>query len=380
MQQNLKKIGLAATTSLVVFTSVANAQGQGDNAQMRNLENRVTALEQRKGASGMINPSGRPQIRNGADLFIYGDLIYWNAHENGLNYAVVNENRSNNLSDAEVKNIHGKWNWGFRVGVGYNLPHDGWDVNLTWLRFTDNARKRVHTDGDEFIFPTMAASSDPIVQDNSCVKSHAHWRLRLDQLDLDLGREFFVSKWLTLRPHFGVRTDWIRQKLDVDYQNFVDFIGATEVDVDIKDRWWGIGLQGGLDTQWGLGNGWSIFGNLSAAIIYGFHHLDYDDEDSPPELSLSNGATSFPNGNFADVESRYRVSHPVLDIQMGLRWDNMFSDDRFHLGLQVGWEHHIYFSQNQLPVFSDDFNFGKFFANQGDLTLQGWTFAARFDF
>ena len=366
MQRNWKKLWPAAATSLVAFTSFVNAQNaQTNDAQVRNLENRVSALEQRKGASGMINPPGRPQVRNGCDLFVYGDLIYWNAHESGLAYAVVNEGSDTTLADAQVKNLHGKWNWGFRVGVGYNMPHDGWDVNFTWLRFTDTSHKRVHAGTDDFIFPTMTAASDPLAEGFACNKAHGYWGLRLDQLDLDMGREFFVSKWLTLRPHFGVRSDWVKQKLDVDYDNFD--LATNVVDVKSKDKWWGLGLEGGLDTQWGLGSGWSLFGDLTGAIIYGFHKTRFNDTDSP-------GSTH------DNVSNTYRISHPILDLQMGLRWDNMFGDDSYHLGVQVAWEHHVYFSQNQLPNFGDPSNMGRFYTSQGDLTLQGWTFAARFDF
>lgn len=374
MQRNLKKMWPAAAASLVVFTSVVNAQV--DNAQMRNLENRVSALEQRRGASGMINPPGRPQVKGGADLFIFGDLLYWNAHENGLSYAIVNDDASNNLSDAEVKNNHGKWNWGFRTGAGYNLPHDGWDVSLTWLRFTDNGHKRTHADEDEFVFPVWVHPADPLAFGRTAQKSHSNWNLTLNQLDLDLGREFFVSKWLTVRPHFGLRSNWIRQKWENDYRNFAPEAPATinEVEVEMKDKWWGIGLEGGLDTQWGLGSGFSIFGNLSAAIIYGFHDIDVDEENEPAT------AASLPRGKFVDLDNSYRVAHPILDLMMGLRYDYMFSDDRFHVGLQLGWEHHIYFSQNQFPMFVNDVSLGSFARNQGDLTLQGWTFAARFDF
>ncbi len=352
-----------AATSLVALTSMVNA----DDAQTRNLENRVTALEQRKGASGMINPQGRPQVKDGADLFVFGDLIYWNAHENGLNYAVENDDSSTNIADAEVKNIHGKWNFGFRAGVGYNLPHDGWDVRLTWLRFTDNGGKKTNPDEDDFIYPIMASASNPLVGDAAQYKTHSRWNLSLNQLDLDMGREFFVSKWLTLRPHFGLRSDWIHQKWKGEYENKAN---DDEIEVRFKDHWWAIGLEGGLDTQWGLGNGWSIFGNLTAAILYGFHDLDVDEENEVNEVETE----------FADLDQTYRISHPILDLQMGLRWDNMFDGDRFHLGLQVGWEHHIYFSQNQFPKFYDDTSAGMFVSNQGDLTLQGWTFSARFDF
>lgn len=372
MKRNLKNLWPAVAASFVAFTGILNAQA--DNAQMRNLENRVSALEQRRGASGMINPPGRPQVKGGADLFIFGDLLYWNAHENGLSYAIVNEGSASNLSDAEVKNIHGKWNWGFRVGAGYNLPHDGWDVNLTWLRFTDNGRKRTHADEDEFIFPTLLHPADPIARGATAKKAHSRWNLNLNQLDLDLGREFFVSKWLTLRPHFGVRTDWIRQKLHGDYKNFTSIATPNEAEYKLKDNWWGIGLAGGLDTQWGLGGGVSFFANFSGAIIYGFHDFDQDDNDEP-----ATGA-SLPNGKFVDLDNSYRVAHPIFDVAAGLRYDYMFSDDRFHVGLELGWEHHIYFSQNQFQVFVDDVALGSSVRNQGDLTFQGWTFAARFDF
>jgi hypothetical protein len=360
----------AVATSLVIFTSTVMADT--DNAQMRNLENRMNALEQRKGASGMINPPGRPQVRDGADLFLFGDLFYWNAHENGLPVAVINEGSDVNLSDADAKVIHSDWDFGFRLGVGYNLPHDGWDVNLTWLRFHTHGHKRVHADSDEFIFPTRAHAGDLI--NTVCDKSHSHWKLHLNQLDLDLGREFFVSKWVTLRPHFGLRTDWIYQKWDTDYRNFTGIATPNEIEAEYKDNWWGMGLEAGLDTQWGLGGGWSLFGNMTGAILYGFHDMNYEDEVSPPQDYTNS------KGKFADVDFSYRVSHPVLDLMMGLRYDCMFSDDRFHFGIEAGWEHHIYFSQNQFPVFVDDASLGDFVTNQGDLTFQGWTIAARFDF
>jgi hypothetical protein len=144
--------------------------------------------------------------------------------------------------------------------------------------------------------------------------------------------------------------------------------------LNYKDEWWGLGLEGGLDTQWGLGSGFSLFGNISGAILYGFHDIDFKDKDAPRQRN-TNG-----KGEVIDLDSSYRISHPILDLMMGLRYDHMFYNDRFHLGLQLGWEHHIYFSQNQFPVFTDNAAIGNFVSNQGDLSFQGWTIAARFDF
>lgn len=367
MQWNLKKMWPALATSAVAFTSLVDAS-TNDNAQMRNLENRVTALEQRKGAGGVINPPARPQVRGGADLFVYGDLLVWNAHQNGMPVG-VRSNSSTSLAKSDIESVHGKWKPGFRAGIGYNTPHDGWDLSLTWLRYYTTGTKRFHAGSNHFIFPSRAHPKDPLVTGNASFrKAHSHWNMHLNQIDFDLGREFFVSKWLTVRPHFGLRTDWIWQLWRTNYINSSAAQFPNEVKDRFKDHWWGIGAEGGLDTLWGLGGGWGFYGDITGAIIYGFHDMHFKDRDKPA------------NTNFVKTDWSYRISHAILDIELGLRWDHMFDNDRFHLGLHAGWENHVYFSQNQFPVFVDDFSLGTLVNNQGDLTFQGWTFGARFDF
>ncbi|MEN9344210.1 MAG: hypothetical protein RLZZ453_997 [Chlamydiota bacterium] len=374
MQKNWKNVLPFALTALVAFTSVASADSS-NSAQMRNLENRVSALEQRKGAGGMINPQGRPQVCHGVDVFVFGSLLYWNAHENGLSVAVKAPSTNslvhdNLLENSVVKNMSGKWNWGFRVGLGYNTMHDGWDLRMPWTRFTDTGHRNPNTAGAQF-FPTQAMPSfvEDVSTGGSTTSVGAYWGLNINVLDLDLGREFFVSKWLTLRPHGGLRTNWIHQNMHIFYGHLAatDFPATPNANVTMSDHWWGLGLEGGLDTQWGLGGGWSVFGNMSAAVLYGLHEMEN-------ENNLIDGAT------FATLSDSYHITHPMLDFIVGLRWDHLFCNDRFHIGFDLGWEHHLFLSQNQFPVFVDEANAGAFVANQGDLTLQGWTFSARFDF
>lgn len=352
----------AAAASLVLFTSLA--QADADSAQLRNLENRVSALEQRRGASGMINPPGRPQVKDGSDLFVTADFIYWNAHENGLPIAIRNEGSTTTLSDADVAYLDFQWDPGFRVGLGYNMPHDGWDLSLNYLRFITHAHRHTRAEGNEADF-----NSQGIELDHFNTKSKARWKMHLNQIDLTLGREFFVSKWLTLRPNFGLRTDWISQRLKSNYNGF-GYIVTHNANIHQKNNFWGLGVVAGLDTQWGLGGGWSIYGNTAFSILYGFFHNDIDEDTVTVE-------------DFVDLDGSYRTSRVIADLALGLRWDHMFDRDRFHFSIQAGWENHIYFGQNQFLRFysnTTDNNLGGVFANQGDLTLQGWTLAARFDF
>lgn len=376
MKHSLTKNMWLAATSLLALSSIAYADV--DNGQMRNLENRVSSLEQRRGAGGVINPSARPQIKNGADLFITADLLGWQAHESGLPLFIENESTSVDLSDADVKGFDWKWNAGCRVGIGYNTPHDGWDLSATWLHFNTHAKERGKADSDEVLWPTLthpdeAIAGGPQIGSSAFQKSKARWTMNLNQIDLDLGREFYVSKWLSLRPHVGMRTAWLNQKLNVKYNRTSNLDGTFNSGIDdhieMRTDFWGLGLETGLDTQWGLGSGWSIYGNAAFAFLYGFHEPDREDE-------LSFG-TKF---DWVDMDWSFRTTRAIADLQLGLRWDSWTDDERVHFRIQAGWEHHIYFSQNQFVRFVDDEAIGNFIGNQGDLTLQGWTLSARLDF
>ncbi len=358
MQWNSKKMLASAAASLVSVTSLLSADM--DNAQVRNLENRVTALEQKRGASGMINPPARPEVKNGVDLFVHGDWLIWQAHEDGLPVGIKNKELTGTIAKGKTKNIDFDWDFGFRVGIGYNTPHDGWDLDLTWLRFYTEGHSSTHAHANEEI---LATRIHPDFGLDRFQKAKGHWHARLNQIDLDLGREFYVSKWLTVRPHFGLRTTWLRQKFNINYDHYT-FDPTIDVDVRNKNHWWGLGPEAGLDTQWGLGSGFSLYGNLAASIEYGFHKVRVKNHPLPP----------------LNVKDSHRNSRAILDLQIGLQWDHLFYNDRYHIGLHGGWEQHVYFNQNQFDVFVDDLNEGTFVSNQGDLTYQGWTLGAQFDF
>lgn len=370
MHSYLKNLFCLTTLSLTVHS--ISIVADTDSAHMRHLENRVTALELKKGSSGVINPSGRPQVRDGSDLFITADVLLWQAHEDGLPLAIQSgpDSGFSNLGDADVNGLDWDWNWGFRLGVGYNMMHDSWDLYLKWMRIYGHAHNKAEVDAPSGLWPTLIhPGSGPIVAINGPYEAmRSHLKLQLNQLDLELGREFFVSKWMTLRPHFGLRSDWIRQSLHTDYDGLFSVPG-WDYSEGMRDKFWGIGLAAGLDIQWGLGCGFSLYSDGAFAILYGLHKIDRDDLIYTPAKTP-----------YVDMNESYHVSRVIGDLELGLRWDRMFDNDRFYLRLQAGWEHHVYSAQNQFPRFVDNSALGDFVANQGDLSFQGWTFAARFDF
>lgn len=375
MDFNFKKIWPTAAISLVAVTSLLSADY--DDAQMRNLENRVNALEQRRGANGILNPPARPPVSYDSDLFVTADFLWWKPTENGLDYVIKNEGSTDFVSSGKVRSPNFKWDPGFRVGVGYNMCHDGWDLYANWTHFRTKAKGHANSPLGGTLFPVWENPSDfqgpvPVDEMGFITSARTNWKLRLDQIDLSLGREFFVSKWLTLRPHIGLRTDWIHQKDTIHYVGTTgNLVPSASVDhqISLKDRYWGLGLVGGLNTQWGLGEGFSIYGDLDAAILAGHFRI------SERETELVS------NTNRLHVKNSYQLGRAILDLAAGLRWQASFGcDDAFAFLIQAGWENHIYFGQNQLLRFVDDFTPGLQVSNLGDLTFQGWTLSARFDF
>ncbi len=330
-------------------------------------------------SNGTVLPSGSPQPRKGSNLFVQGDALYWRATENGLAPVMRGERVVNNGATAiegKYQELKFKWDWGYRVGVGYNLPHDKWDLLLNWTHVCTTAKR---TDVQNFV-PTGASGTllYPVWVDGTVLSnfdttavilaSAARWRLHLNLLDFEIGRQFFVSKWLTLRPHLGLRSAWINQKYQIAYAA-IDPPNTLAYAIQMKNEFWGLGVRGGLDTQWGVFKEISIYGNLALSLLYG--HFDVKEEIA----FTSTGA----NPLALRTKDPFNTTRAITDLAIGLRWDHSFVE-RLHLRLQAGWEHHLFFGQNQFYLNTSGFPAINTRFDNKDLALQGWTFGTRLDF
>lgn len=370
----LKKLLPFVALSLVGMNSVVSAV---DDMQVRNLENRVSALEQRRGANGMINPPARPVVKDGVDLWLQAEALYMRATEDSINYGIKQKNTSVNYVDGQVKNVSYDWTWGWRAGIGYNLPHDGWDMILNYTWFRSNENDSTNSDSNEAIYQTWTDPNSSNVTMATVLAGHAsgHSHLKFDYLDFQLGREFFVSKWLTLRPFAGARGLWTHRDLKVTYKGGTlgqgNLANAAKLREKFNNHYRGGGLLAGLDTQWGLGMGWSFYGNADIALIYGTQRL----RDKQTKVSTTGTSQLFNR-----IHDNWTTVRTMIDLAFGLRWDHLFCDDAYRIRLELGWEQHL------LPGFSRDLNFvddvtpGKFVYNQGDLAVSGLALQARFDF
>lgn len=344
-----------------------------EEGRIRNLENRITCLENTQmNYCCMINPPARPFNPDCWGFYINIDPLIWQARVNGTGVAIETKGDIdffNSIAQSRVKNLNYDWDWGFRLGVGLNLNHDAWDVLVQWTRWSTEARRNFSAGADQGIYPHFSHPDPSGFLFAKDVK--AKWELCYNTIDLEGTREFCVSKCVSLRPFGGLRTAWIDQeKFNLVFDNLADVdgfpINFTKIRVKQSDRFWGIGIRSGLDMQWGLGCGFSLFNNFAGNLLYSYHsvkHREFTDDE-----------LIFDVGNF------FHMDTAVFDLQIGIAYDWISCDCCYHVGLDLGWEHHWYSGMNQFFLFADDIMYGQYVANQGDLGIQGYYLKVRFDF
>jgi hypothetical protein len=307
-------------------------------------------------------------------IFFRGDVLYWTARENGMAYAL---DSPPTLTGAffEVKELQFDWHFGFRGEVGYNFKRDGWDLGLLWTHLFTRANDRGKPSDGHHLVPIWANPNFQSFLAHS-KDAEAKWHLHYDQLDLPLGRAFYVSKYFILRPFMGPSGLSIKQSYSLKYERPPAFFGIIPFGRD-KLRWenhyLGVGINTGCDLKFGFRSGWSIYGRAGAGLYYGHFHLKLKDKFDD-EL-----------GKHAEVHAKHvlHLATPSLATALGFRFDHSYSEGSKYFVMSLLWDNLIFFSQNQFFRFISlsDFDVeSNVVTNQGDLGLQGGTFSLTFGF
>lgn len=357
-----------------------------------------------------VNAPTCPKTCNG-DLTITVAGFYWNAHQDGMEYAIDNYVTSptdisstsatqvlNSIVDAKFLVPNYEWDWGFKVGLGYCTTCDGWDFGVLWTWFRNTADDHVEREQDDnaTLMPLWSAYAPTSGGVPFATDIETRWKLQLNLVDLELGRSFWTSKYLSMRPFIGLRIAFIDQDYDIFHKGGTfSSISSTPAqpafnnEVKLDNDFKGVGIRGGLNTVWNVGCGWGLYGNFALAIIYGRFDVELDE---------TNRLTSGNHDKFkvANAEDNFRASRGSADLALGVQWATMFCDCQYGFTFQIGWEQHLFWDQNQwwrITRIGDEFLFNPdidlpvnnsgenvFQQRRGDLDTQGWTITVKFDF
>lgn len=332
----------------------------------------------------VITPNAGPAVENGVDLFLSADFIYW--------YSSFGKEDATDLvrdfttADARANGVKRTGNLkalnsldpGFKVAIGLDLNYDGWDTLLeyTWLRPKDTKSNDV-TGTDK----TLRRRDEPSYATRGLVTAFNTLkrtiRLSYNTINWELGRSYFVSPKLTLRPHFGLKGAWqtLRRSAHTSGITSTDFLNVSVVTGSsvshAKQDYWGIGIRAGLNTSWMFSRNWSMFGNMAFSPLWG--RFKTTTEFFLDTVDTQTGFFTFDNTKVSDMKEVLRQVNYVMDMQLGIRWDYFFSNNDYRLRLQAGWEEQVWID------FIQFYNATGVHPNHA-LTFQGLTFKARFDF
>ena len=309
--------------------------------------------------------------------FVMAELLYWRAFQGGLNDCYPTENTDYVSSSGNVistfrgegKDPKFDWEAGFKVGTGYEFG-TGWDVGIFWTHFHSKSKQH---EGDH---------------------QKLHWKLDFNVLDIVAGRAFDVGSCFIVRPYFGLRGARIEQKMhfktQADKNSYSDrsdsyssrfdsyssrfdsyssfyqdsyFSQSSQLFDDhfnarakahAKNKLMGVGPLIGVNGDWKLGCGFSIYANASVAVLYGNFRMHFNQSEQ-----FVDGADS------CEIKRKTQACQAVADLGFGVAWETCICEKI--VWLQLGLEHHRYFNQNR-------------FGEYGDLCLDGVNLGAGFAF
>ena len=319
----------------------------------------------------VITPPAGPFMKNGADVFVTGEFLWWKAIQERLTYAttgVLITPGTAITSSGKVHSIHYPWKPGFRIGIGFYPCHDGWDIyaRYTWLH--SSSTNRAKNAGGNMMPISVTLNNITNSQVSQITSARSLWDLHYNTVDLELGRNFFLSRFLIARLFFGLRGTWINQDWNTRYRANQVSIGnigpqSGTVTTNQDHDTWGIGIRMGANGTWTFIKGWSIVSNIAFSGLwndYDIHrrdHFQIDDMQAVTTTNISNDPDSIIAG---------------IELMLGLKGEWYFQEERYHLSTQAGWESQIWINYGNFIYY-----FGH---NNGDLSFNGLTAKFRFDF
>ena len=338
-----------------------------------------------------VNAPVNPVTCNG-DWVITVSGFYWKAQQTGLEYAINtqvidDDSERFRLVDAEYKNPEFKWDFGFKAGLGYNTTCDGWDFGVLWTRFDGRASSHNEAERDDNQTLLTLWSDDKSVSDPGealfATDIETHWKLHLNLVDIALGRKYWNSPRVALRPHIGLRIAYVKQNFEIQHLGGVKTTStptdAENNEVNLKNAFNGVGIRVGLDGEWNVGCGFALYGNFALSLINGRFKVDHDETNRE-------AVSPFSKTKALETKDNFRATRWISDLALGVQYSALFCDCNYGLTVSLGWEQHLFLDQNQLWRVTPQQGSGTGDDNniydqcRGDLSTQGWTLTVVFDF
>jgi hypothetical protein len=276
--------------------------------------------------------------------------IYWSADEDALEFAmsgIAPQSTTAVIEKGKVYVPRHKWESGFKVGSCVFTPWDGWDLSAEYTRFL-TTRQRTALSAIPGMLRKIWQTS---VSFTVLSQGAASWSLHFSDIDLALGRSYYISSQFSVHPFVGLKGSWQDQEYNVSYDGTTasgaPIAPPQGTNMNQKQQMWAIGALVGADMYWRFWKPFSIFGKLAASIL---------------------------SEEFR-VRRHVNRASPVLEAVIGFEVEKWAYNDKIRFTLKTAYEYQLWMDQNQFIRTSLDSP-----GSWGDLSLQGLTIEAGIEF
>lgn len=386
----LKKI----STSILLLTAAHSsflAADYGDTSKNSNMNGHAHS-EMKSGGSNPpmkeVTPPAGPMVSDGADVFITASYILWKTSTGNTDILSAGSSKVDTTPATGLIQSSGRrsanttlsydWDSGFKVGLGVNLPTDGWSLyaDYTWLRPNASVSYSL-TAQDEvaLCIPTYGMGFPSQLQGPG--RTARYEDFSYNNINLVIGRNFYVSKCFTLNPYAGLLGTWQNWNIRSTSNNSVITGVLTNLNpftntfnpitTRLDNSIWGIGVLAGFDMGMFLTKEFSLYANISGSGI--FQSYQRNDRTDYTSRYVSVNPPTTIESTARQEQTNYKFA-PLLCFELGMKYEVYFDEDQYCFSLQAGWESKWY----------SDWLYDAIERNTNSLTLGGLEVKARFDF
>lgn len=363
-KERIKKLRLGLLCFLPFCLKLAAEDNASKLDQFETILESITFNTQ-EGAKALLLGSTNPQKMEN-NIYLSVDVILWKSKFEGSAYTSKDATLVNYpvISDDEVYEPHMSWDFGVKAGIGYNSCYDGWDAYFEYTYFKNKGHSTHYAIANDQVIQGLSILDSDTYQvaapnmlsalTNQSVPGYAgkatsEVSLTLNDFHLELGKDFFISKGLSLRPSIGIQGLYLK----IDQENTFsggDFaftaggkslfgIDYSLLDLDnpqIFVRKYNhiaaLGPRFGINTNWRIFKGLSMYADVNQSTLFSY-------------LKRENKATAsaYPS-NLQRNEYKIHRLLPITAFELGACYEHFFFDNSQKLTLRLGYENQYFFN------------------------------------
>jgi hypothetical protein len=319
-------------TALLSAFAVSTTLFGDDQDRLTKLEKIVAQISTStpRGNTGPSMASASFNI-NGFGFYVSADIVSYQLLENNNVYAY--SSLANNSGSHLSYKTDFNWDVGFKTGFGYYSEHDMWQTGFEFTYFqTQNKSHATPQNQNDFIY-----ISDTSMQNGYEKTAYAYakdaWKVSFYNLDWTVGRDFYISRYLSILPNLGLKTAWFYQERKTFYTHLVSNKETTGA--HFEDTYVGVGPKFDATFKFHLGKNFSLFGKLDAALLWATNKSNYH---------ANSGNILFQNNQ------KPGQINPYIGTNLGFCYDTNFSSDRFNMSVKLSYEQQYYGSASRLAI------------------------------